>query len=209
MNSLYATCSYAEELSVKELPVGNLLTWATSSEEDNELFILQKSSDGETFTTVSIVRGSGTSEEELKYLYLDLSIGEERVFYRLMDIDKNDDFSYSKIVVLQRHFQNNLLITNLENTTEQESFRFNIESAIQTKIDLQIFTETNVGILSKQITLIKGANAVSIDASEFIPGTYRLLVKTNDESEEAFFIKDSVDKESLRPVALQPKTNKN
>lgn len=209
INSLQANCIYSEELAVKELPVGNLLTWSTSSEVSNELFLLQKSFDGVNFTTVSFIRGAGMSKEEKQYRYLDLSIGENRVFYRLLDMDENEEFNFSKVVVLQRSLENNLLVTQLENEADQNNFRFSLESAIETDLDLRVFSDENLEVIRKQIKLIKGKNAVSIDAEQIGPGTYRLVVEAKGEKEEAFFIKDAVDKNSMRPVALKPLQSKN
>ena len=149
------------------------------------------------------------SNEKKSYRYLDLSIGENRVFYRLLDMDENEEFNFSKVVVLQRSLENNLLVTQLENKANQESFSFSLESAVEADLDVSVFSEANLEVIRKQVKLVKGKNAIVIDAEDVVPGTYRLVVEANGEKEEAFFIKDAVDQNSMRPVALKPLQNKN
>jgi phosphoheptose isomerase len=82
---------------------GNLLTWATASEENNEGFEIQKSTDGRTFEKVGFVAGNGTSFDQQTYVFLDGYIGDAIAYYRLKQMDFDGDFEYSELIVLHNN----------------------------------------------------------------------------------------------------------
>jgi hypothetical protein len=79
---------------------GNLLTWATASEEDNAGFEVQKSTDGRTFEKIGFVAGNGTAYEQQTYEFLDENIANATAYYRLKQLDFNNKFEFSNIVFL-------------------------------------------------------------------------------------------------------------
>ena len=77
------------------------LEWKTASEENNEGFEIQKSSNGSDWEVLDWVKGNGTTSEINVYNYLDRapSIGEN--YYRLKQIDYDGQFEFSDIVILR------------------------------------------------------------------------------------------------------------
>jgi hypothetical protein len=65
----------------------NLITWSTASEHNNDYFILDRSTDGENWTTINKTTGMGNSTELIKYSYLDNSFGKRINYYRLTQVD--------------------------------------------------------------------------------------------------------------------------
>lgn len=77
---------------------GNQLDWRTSSEFNNDGFEIQKSEDGESFKKIGFVKGHGTTYEQHSYTYLDKELTSNTAYYRLKQIDNNNEYSYSEVI---------------------------------------------------------------------------------------------------------------
>ncbi|MDQ8005607.1 MAG: M60 family metallopeptidase [Pedobacter sp.] len=65
---------------------GAELKWTTSSEKDNKLFEIYRSTDGVTFTKIAQILGSGTKETPSNYRYLDRDF-QNKAYYKLAQVD--------------------------------------------------------------------------------------------------------------------------
>ncbi len=81
------------------------LSWITSTEINCREFEIQKSTDGIAFSKIGTVEGHGSSMEENSYLFYDDNFYQTS-YYRLKQIDLNDDFEYSNIISLSAASQN-------------------------------------------------------------------------------------------------------
>jgi len=61
-----------------------LIEWETLSEINNDYFVIEKSFDGISFTSIGTVSGNGNSNQTINYKYIDYSNGG---YYRLKQID--------------------------------------------------------------------------------------------------------------------------
>jgi hypothetical protein len=78
---------------------GVAVSWATASEQRNAGFAVQRSADGQLFTTLARVAGAGTSSTPQAYQYLDASPLRTTGYYRLQQFDTGGTFTYSPVVV--------------------------------------------------------------------------------------------------------------
>jgi hypothetical protein len=72
--------------------------WTTASETNNDYFSLERSTDGETFETVKIIPGAGTSTSSQHYSVQIAEADANLVYYRLKQTDYDGQFSYSNII---------------------------------------------------------------------------------------------------------------
>ncbi|GAA5042085.1 hypothetical protein GCM10011506_44780 [Marivirga lumbricoides] len=79
---------------------GAELEWRTASEVNNDYFEVQKSTDGKEFTLLGIVQGNGTTDIATEYMFLDNSENKGVTYYRLKQVDYNDQSTLSQVVVL-------------------------------------------------------------------------------------------------------------
>jgi hypothetical protein len=63
------------------------LSWATATEHNNDLFIVERSSDGILFSEVLRIQGAGNSTEETDYVEIDPAPLTGRSYYRLKQVD--------------------------------------------------------------------------------------------------------------------------
>lgn len=79
------------------------LDWATSSELNSDYFEVQRSMNGKSFEGIGQVKAVGHSEEITTYQYTDpgvTSIPNDRVYYRLRQVDIDGAFSFSSMLEL-------------------------------------------------------------------------------------------------------------
>ena len=108
--SLYGI--YGQRYSSVEFPVellyfkgrsvaeGNLLTWSTASELNNEGFDIERSEDAKSWKSIGFVAGNGTTVAEQEYRFLDAAPLEGVQYYRLKQLDFDGQFEYSDIIAL-------------------------------------------------------------------------------------------------------------
>ncbi|UII27735.1 T9SS type A sorting domain-containing protein [Fulvivirga maritima] len=71
-----------------ELVDGNVnLIWATASEENNDYFTIQRSTDGKVFENIEQIAGRGTTSDEQRYSFLDRNPIYGTSYYRLLQTD--------------------------------------------------------------------------------------------------------------------------
>lgn len=84
------------------------LTWTTASEDNNSHMLVERSSDGQSFRSIGMIKGQGNSTKLNEYSFLDVNPFEGRNYYRLVDVDIQGnktpselikvDFTYPEIV---------------------------------------------------------------------------------------------------------------
>lgn len=74
-----------------------LINWETATEINNDFFTIEKSKNGIEWETAETINGSGSSTQNLKYIYIDQSPYGGISYYRLKQTDYNKSFKYSEI----------------------------------------------------------------------------------------------------------------
>lgn len=84
-------------------PQGSLLEWATASELNSDYFDVERSIDGDLFVQIGQVKARGNSQELAEYDYTDRqfpTLGIDKAFYRLKQVDFDGKFEYSPSIEL-------------------------------------------------------------------------------------------------------------
>jgi hypothetical protein len=91
----------------------NCLYWATSTEINNDHFLVQKSDDGIDFTNVTRIDGAGNSSQTIEYKYCDYQFNNGSMYYRLKQVDFDGNYEYSPIVFAdsKNSFSNHWVVT--------------------------------------------------------------------------------------------------
>ncbi len=110
--STFALASTSADAKINPLPVTLIsfaahrqaadvaLSWATATEWHNARFEVQRSLDGQVFTTVATVAGHGTAAQARQYTALDPAAPTAAIYYRLAQVDTDGHTTFSPVVVV-------------------------------------------------------------------------------------------------------------
>jgi hypothetical protein len=106
--SLPVSLSSFKAFKIARTKVG--LEWETLQESNSSFFEVQRSTDGTRFSAIGSVPAHGNSQTPIKYNFTDDEAPSGAVFYRLKQVDKDGNFTFSKVIVVdlpvpQGHFR--------------------------------------------------------------------------------------------------------
>lgn len=88
-------------LSATRVASNVLVSWTTVSEQSNDQFIIQRSSDGKSFHAVGNVKGNGNTDAFIHYEFIDDNPLDADSYYRIVQVDFDGTKSHSEIVSVQ------------------------------------------------------------------------------------------------------------
>jgi cephalosporin-C deacetylase len=150
------------------------LTWATNTENINDLFVIEKSTDGENF--VSIIEVASKTDEFGFHFYQekDQIPSAGKTFYRLLQIDKNGFEGYSEIYEVV--FDLNLKVFTIFPNPTTEHLFVNLKPFLEKDIQIQIFDAQGVLRLEKNVEYSQEI-LHRIELENFVNGLYLITVK--------------------------------
>ncbi len=178
-----AECEYANALSGQELPIGNMLTWSTKLENDNQHFVIERSANGLEFEQIGAVNGAGNSEAVNDYRFLDTKAQKGGFYYRLKSVDKADNQVETHIIHMNRSMTNNMVITSMSSTSVDRIFEAVLEAQGKDRVDFQIKTKEGALVLEGTQKIRTGENAVLVDMGSLEKGVYEIFISAGDETE--------------------------
>ena len=204
--STNAACVFSSPIQVKDLNIGNLITWNTSEEQDNEFFVIQKSLDGIHFNTIGQVKAAGNSKVELAYRFLDAAIGERKVFYRLAQLTSKGDQAFTETIIAQRDKNNNYVISAMSATSTDRFFTATISSNIEAYLEYRLLDQEEKVVKSGATYMKIGGNTFSIDLKNQKQAKYKLEFLMQKEKETIYLRK--IKKTQLEKLNYVIKTKK-
>ena len=155
------------------------LDWQTSQEINNDHFELYKSTDGQTFSQIAIVKGAGYSNLVKNYSFIDNSVGNSAiVYYRLKQIDGNGKFTYSSIVRIATGGK-----MGIEVFPNPFVNNFTASFTANKNADAELILRNSVGqpVMRKTIKVIKGSNSINVTSLPSLnTGMYYLSISNDD-----------------------------
>lgn len=85
----------------------NLISFITSSEINNDYFLIEYSVDGRTFKPLSKIKGKKLSNELTNYNYKHHNLDNTIFYYRILQVDINGNKSYTEIISINRKVKSN------------------------------------------------------------------------------------------------------
>ena len=101
------------------------LNWTTASEINNDYFSIERSGDANYWNVISLIRSLGNSQTTKSYSVFDYNPLSDISYYRLKQTDISGRFTYSKIISISNHIEEQKIVRRLnlygqdvdENTT--------------------------------------------------------------------------------------------
>lgn len=149
------------------------LEWSSAFELQSEKYLVQRSLDGRTYTTIGEVAAAGNSMQTINYSFDDAQLGDRAAYYRLQmkDIDGKVDYSRSIYVNNKRSLPGSGSFKIFPNPFRAEVQLVGISAADVNRKSIRVYNAAG-----KEIGFsVTGANAITIDASA-PRGVYMLRV---------------------------------
>jgi hypothetical protein len=184
---------------VEDFNIGNMLKWQTAEEVDNKEFVIERSTDGLTFTTIGTVEAYGTTLDKQSYSFLDISADKGLIHYRLKQVNYDGTLALSNIIKIDKSGTNNLTITSMTPLEDGGIVEVTMDVKNTSTVTYNVNKLEDYLVYTATQTLQIGKNIISVDISNFEEGTYQIMIEGDKESESIIF--KNVKKKSMRTFA--------
>ncbi len=159
-----------------------LLEWVTASEENNQGFEIQRSTDAQNFETIGFVDGSGTTNQRQDYQYLDVDAARS-AYYRLKQVDFDGEFTYSNLVFIEGVDQSFFTIyPNPFGARDQFGIKASADIAEQKAIRVEIYRTDGSLILEEAADLEQIKLILNNRLKAMSQGMYLIKFVTRDQN---------------------------
>ncbi len=161
----------------KKATEGNLLDWATNGEKNNHYFDVERSNDGAHFSAIGRVNGSGTTTTIRQYSFVDAAPGKALVYYRLKQVDWDEQSEYSRIVTVNTTEQ---LDAEISPNPCMDGFWVRLgQDAVSptTKITVDVYTVTGSWLSTYSST---GQAMIKCSLTKFPAGVYLVKIRSDN-----------------------------
>lgn len=159
-----------------------LINWVTSSEENNDYFILERSWDAKNFEMINKQSGAGNSSTSISYNFTDVGVGLSGfkfAYYRLKQTDFNGTFTYSKTIALPLYVKENISVIGYYPNPFTNYFEVVLVADNSYAANINLFNKQGQNVFTEKVNLQKGENKVYIDNLQSLSnGVYTLQVST-------------------------------
>ncbi|HUS01445.1 MAG TPA: T9SS type A sorting domain-containing protein [Chitinophagaceae bacterium] len=157
------------------------LQWSTSTENDMKHFEIERSTDGINYRKIGKTLAKGDVNIKSEYTYLDILADKGSNFYRLVIIDKDGNFTYSKPITITVEKGISLFVVYPNPFGKKVLVKFNSDGPDQAI--MRIIDNTGKVITTQTDPVQKGENKLAIRNVDNLPGgIYYLELVTKDKN---------------------------
>ena len=158
------------------------LNWTTTRELDMNHFEIERSTDGINFRKIGQTPAEGDSNIKADYKFLDILAEKGSNFYRLVMIDREGNFSYSKAITIGVEAKGISLMVVYPNPFSK-TVRVKFLCEVPEQISIQIIDNTGSLLRKQAENAQKGENNIEVkNVDELLPGVYYLEVVTKNKT---------------------------
>ncbi len=152
------------------------LQWITLSEQNNDYFVIERSTDGRNFTAIGELVGAGDSDEILKYEMVDDQPVTGTNYYRLRQVDFDGKFSLSEVEVINFGAADEAII--VYPNPVRDVLQIANSQLKDSAVTYDIFNLQGQQISGDQMQLAGGRGQIDIAALQLQAGYYMIRIQT-------------------------------
>ncbi|HMP94758.1 MAG TPA: T9SS type A sorting domain-containing protein, partial [Phnomibacter sp.] len=179
-------------LSGKQAAGGVQLNWSTYAEIDNTGFYIERSADGQKFSSLGFVptkAANGNSVGRQQYEFVDVNPLNGANFYRIRQQDKDGKFGYSNVISLVVRNAANQNISQLYPNPANGQLTVALNQLRGSQVQVQITNAAGVVLSSRRMGVSTQGN-IQLSTASLAPGMYVLkLTEENGTTSVVKFMK--------------------
>ena len=157
------------------------LNWKTSTEVNANIFEIERSIDGENYTTFNKVAAVGNSTTTQSYTATDIVNNISNVvYYRIKELDKNGGYVYSEISAVKLSPAKDYVKTIFPNPSiGNQPVHIRYVATSNAKVNVDLYNCLGRKMNSATLDVVNGENDLNFKPGHFItPGMYYIVVNT-------------------------------
>jgi hypothetical protein len=155
----------------------NALLWTTASEANTDRFVVERSTDGVTYTAIGEVKAAGNSQSHRTYAYNDNRPATGKNFYRLKMADLDATYKYSNVVLLYDQARGGLLSLQPNPTAHGGNSLLVIDGAEPGAGVVTIATATGQMVKEMKLANMGGLTQITLPSNGLAAGTYFVTLR--------------------------------
>lgn len=166
------------------------LVWETSTELNNDYYVIERSRDGQNFEFVSTVDAIGFSNTPTPYATFDPKPYMGISYYRLKQVDFDGRFTYSKVIDVEFGEDNSNPLVQIYPNPTNNYLQVAYNNADAPKVFYQMFDATGRLVMENKLDILLGSGRFTLDVSRLAQGSYFLSMKGLNGAPETYqFVK--------------------
>jgi hypothetical protein len=157
------------------------LQWKVASEINVSHYAIERSNDGHSFENIGQLKANNLLDIQINYNFSDNLPLKGINYYRLVMIDKDGSFTYSKIISLTVKNVSPFTLNNLSLSAINSNIKIGINSNYQQVLQLVLVDVSGRVIYSNPLELQKGFNSIDKKIPALNTGVYYAKLITNDQ----------------------------
>ncbi len=149
-----------------------LLTWQTSQEQNTDRFIIERSTNGQTFDPIGSLAAAGNSNQSIDYQLIDSSPIDGQNHYRLQMIDLDGTVNYSSVVTVTFAPASELTVLGAYPNPTEGRFTLQVNVPSSGPLALDIIGVDGKVWREENITVEAGLSEVAVDLMALPAGVY-------------------------------------
>lgn len=166
---------------------GIQLNWETLTEQNTSHFEIERSADGNSFSSIGSINAAGNSTDKKYYTHMDAAPLNGTNFYRLKMIDLDGTATFSRVVAIRNN--NASLELQLFPNPATDVLQVQVPSTRREEASLLITDAAGKILLRKAIQISEGHNSISLPVAQLPKGLYFITVDNKEEKQTKSFIK--------------------
>lgn len=158
-----------------------VLRWESMHESNFREYVLERSSNGTSFTTVATIPGKGGTQAAYEYVDQWEQATAAKLYYRLKQVDKDDRFVYSRLLAVSLQGKSGI---HFKITPNPAIGNITLSMASDKKTSLTIRVMDNLGrlLLSQRTGIVKGDNIIPLAGTHTLrQGGYTVMIQAGEE----------------------------
>lgn len=177
MSTIILPVTWADISAVPRNNAQMEVNWTTTEEVNVRHFVVERSTDGKTFTPFAELAPQGTPSGPANYTTTDISPQEGINYYRVKNVDHNGAYSYSAVVEARIVPEEELLFSLWPNPTQERNISFRLDGKALGPLQVSVMDLTGKVLLQK--TLPAGEQSAQLNLNHLAKGIYHVRLQDN------------------------------